>query len=64
MMTQKTNETKPVSQEKLGGTNSEMNNLLSNEDLQLKYQFKQNLTKVNKIILNPTNFSDIDLFQM
>lgn len=59
--TQKINETKPISQEKLGGTNSEMNNPLSNEDLQLKYQFIVNLTKVNKIILNPIDFFDIDL---
>ena len=49
MITQETNETKPVSQEKLGGANSKMNNPLSNEDLQSEYQFIVNLTKVNKL---------------
>ena len=49
MMIQETKETKPVSQERLGGTNSKMNNPLSDEDLQSKYQFIVNLTKVNKL---------------
>ena len=38
-----------VSKEKPGGTNPKMNNPLSNGDLQLKYQFIVNLTRVNKL---------------
>ena len=38
-----------IPKEKLGGTNLKKNNLLSDRNLQLEYQFIVNLTKVNKL---------------